>query len=164
MRSRRSVSFLLLNCNLSVLLSAPRALALRKVSSRLSASGLLQLPPKTSVLFWEILGNCCFYQRFVQNYSTLVAPLTDLLKKEVEWIWSTPQEQSFQKLKAALCQASTLAYPDVSRTFVVHLDASNVAMGATLSQEDASGKLCLLNCASRKFNSAERNYPPTSGK
>ena len=32
-------------------------------------------------------------------------------------------------------------------------------MGATLSQEDASGQLCLLNCASRKFNSAERNYP-----
>ena len=34
------------------------------------------------------LGICGFYQRFVQNYSTLVAPLTDLLKKEVEWIWS----------------------------------------------------------------------------
>ena len=32
-------------------------------------------------------------------------------------------------------------------------------MGATLSQEDASGQLFLLNCASRKFNSAERNYP-----
>ena len=71
----------------------------------------------------------------------------------------TPQEQSFQKLKAALCQASTLEYPDATRTFVVHLDASNVAMGATLSQEEASGQLCLLNCASRKFNSAERNYP-----
>ena len=70
-----------------------------------------------------------------------------------------PQEQSFQKLKAALCQASTLAYPDVSRTFVVHLDASNAAIGATLSQEDASGQQCLLNCASRKFDSAERNYP-----
>ena len=75
-----------------------------------------------------------------------------------------PQEQSFQKLKAALCQASTLAYTDVARTFVVHLDAINVAIGATLSQEDAPGQLCLLNCASRKFNSAERNYPPTSDK
>ena len=70
-----------------------------------------------------------------------------------------PQKQYFQKLKAALCQASTLTYPDVARTFVVHLDAINVAMGATLSQEDAPGQLCLLNCASHKFNSAERNYP-----
>ena len=68
-----------------------------------------------------------------------------------------PQEQSFQKLKTALCQASTLAYPDVSRTFVVHLDASNAAIGAMLYKEDASGQLCLLNCAFRKFNSAERN-------
>ena len=72
----------------------------------------------------------------------LVAPLTDLLENEVEWTWSTPQELSFQKLKAALCQASTLAYHDITRTFVVHLDASNVAMGATLSQEDG-----LANCA-----------------
>ena len=38
------------------------------------------------------------------------------------------QEQSFQKLKAALCQASTLAYHDLTRTFVVHLDASNVEL------------------------------------
>ena len=81
------------------------------------------------------------------------------MKKEVEWIWSTHQDQSFQKLKAALCQARTLSYPDVSRTFVVHLDASNVGMGATLSQEDGSGQMCLLNCASRNLNSAERNYP-----
>ena len=89
----------------------------------------------------------------------MTPPLTVLLNKEVEWIWSITQEQSFQKIKAALCQASTLAYPGVTLTFVVHLDASNVAMGATLSQEDASGQLRLLNCASRKFNSAERNYP-----
>ena len=119
-------------------------------------SGLLLLPPKTSAFF---LGICGFYQRFVQNYSTLVAPLTDLLEKEVEWTRSTLQEQSFQKLKAALCQASTWAYSDVSRTFVAYLDASNAAIGATLSQEDASGQLCLLNCAFRKFNSAERNHP-----
>ena len=86
-------------------------------------------------------------------------PLTDLLENEVEWTWSTTQEQSFQKLKVALCQASTLAYSDVSRTFVVHLDTSNVAMSVTLPQKDASGQQCLLNCASRKFDSAERNYP-----
>ena len=47
----------------------------------------------------------------------------------------------------------------MTRTFVVHLDASNVDLGATLSQEDASDQLCLWNCASRKLNSAERNYP-----
>ena len=47
----------------------------------------------------------------------------------------------------------------MSRTFVVQLDASNAAIAATLSQEDASGQQCLLNCASRKFDSAERIYP-----
>ena len=108
----------------------------------------------------SFLGICGFYQRFEQkNYSTLVAPVTDLFNKEVEWILNAQQEQSFQKLKAALCQASTLTYLDVCRTIVVQMDASHVDNGATLSQEDAAGQLCLLNSASHKFHSAEKNYP-----
>ena len=55
-----------------------------------------------------------------------MAPRNDLLNIEVEWIWNAQQEQSLQKLKSALRQASTLAYPDGSHTFVILLDASNV--------------------------------------
>jgi hypothetical protein len=48
-------------------------------------------PSPTSVNDVRIfLGMCGFYQRFVQNYSSLVAPLTDLLKKTVEWHWDPP--------------------------------------------------------------------------
>ena len=63
-----------------------------------------------------------------------MASVTDLFNKEVEWILNAQHEQSFQKLKSELCQASTLAYPDVCRTIVVQMDASNVAKGATLSR------------------------------
>ena len=88
-----------------------------------------------------------------------MAPLTDLLKLTTEWTWGPAQRSAFQQLKEGLCQTATLAYPDTKKPFIVHLDASNIAMGATLSQTDEQGQVRLLCCASRKFNSAEKNYP-----
>ena len=58
-----------------------------------------------------------------------------------------------------MCHTCRMVYPDTSRPFAVHLDASLVAIGATLSQEDKSGALRLVTCTSRKLNAAERNYP-----
>ena len=86
-------------------------------------------------------------------------PLMDRLKKRWNVFVVPLGNSSSKKLRAALCQVQTLTYLDVSRTFVVHSDANNVEMGATLSQADASNQLCLLNAASRKCHSAKKNYP-----
>ena len=107
----------------------------------------------------SFLGLCGFYQKFIKNYSHLVASLTDLLKKDAIWKWEQPQIDSFENLKKAMCRTCELAYPDTAKPFVVHLDASQVALGATLSQETPSGELRLITCISRKLNAAERNYP-----
>ncbi len=44
------------------------------------------------------------------------------------------QEDAFIKLKEALCKAPVLAYPDPDLPYVVDTDASNLAIGAVLSQ------------------------------
>jgi hypothetical protein len=62
-------------------------------------------------------------------------------------------------VKTHLAEAVSLAYPDFTKTFILHLDASKFALGATLSQEADDGKLRLINCTSRKFNVHELNYP-----
>ena len=46
----------------------------------------------------------------------------------------TAEESSFAALKAALLNSAELAFPDSSKPFTVHLDASATAIGATLSQ------------------------------
>ena len=56
-------------------------------------------------------------------------------------------------------ESTALAYPDLNKEFVLHVDASADALGSTLSQEDRVGQLRLITCTSRKFNPAERNYP-----
>ena len=62
-------------------------------------------------------------------------------------------------LKTGLAKSTELTYPDFAKPFILHMEASADAIGATLSQEDGAGTLKLLTCTSRKLNPAERNYP-----
>ena len=50
-------------------------------------------------------------------------------------------------------------YLDVGNLFHVYTDSSDVALGATLSQEYEKGEMRLLACMSKKLNAAECNYP-----
>ena len=42
---------------------------------------------------------------------------------------------------------------------ILHTYASDVGVGATLSQKEKGGELRLVACRSRKLSSAEKNYP-----
>lgn len=69
------------------------------------------------------LGLTGYYRRFVKNYSTLTAPLTDLLKKG-EFLWSEAATIAFEKLKKAMVEITVLRLPDFSIKFIVETDAS----------------------------------------
>ena len=43
-----------------------------------------------------------YYRRFIKGYSKMVAPLTNLLKKDQEWEWSSKCQEAFDKLKGAM--------------------------------------------------------------
>ena len=58
-----------------------------------------------------------------------------------------------------MAHSTTLAYPDQSRPFHVHTDAGDVAVGATLSQEDDNGEIRLVACMSKQLCAAVCNYP-----
>ncbi|MGV1089522.1 MAG: reverse transcriptase domain-containing protein, partial [Mycobacterium sp.] len=107
----------------------------------------------------SFIGLAGFYQRFVPNFANLAGPLTALFKKNVSFKWTHVEQTALDKLKAGLIAHTQLAYPDFSRQFVLHMDASKTAVGATLSQPDDNGDLRLVTCVSRKLNDAERNYP-----
>ena len=47
-------------------------------------------------------GLAGFYRRFVKNFSTIAAPLNELTKKSVEFVWGKSQEAAFQELKTCL--------------------------------------------------------------
>lgn len=53
-------------------------------------------------------GLASFYRRFVKDSSTLASPLTEVIKKSVEFHWGKAQEHVFNLLKDKLCTACTV--------------------------------------------------------
>lgn len=105
----------------------------------------------------SFLGLASYYRRFVQKFSDVVKPLTNLTKKDQPFIWTGECEEAFAAMKESLTTAPILAYPRLEVGFILDTDASNFALGAVLSQEQ-EGRERVIAYASRTLNKAEQNY------
>lgn len=106
----------------------------------------------------SFLGLCGYYRTFIENFSQIALPMTELLKETKEWKWDEPVEKSFRQLQQAMSEAPVLASPDPTRKFIVTTDASDFAIGAALSQQFDNGERPIA-FYSKKLSPAESNYP-----
>ncbi len=115
--------------------------------------------PDSRKALQRFLGFANFYRRFIRNFSQLAAPLTALTSPRTTFRWSDAAEAAFTKLKGCFVSAPILITPDTSRQFVVEVDASEVGVGAVLSQRSPSDdKMHPCAFLSHRLSSAERNY------
>ena len=126
----------------------------------------LRTPTNVSELK-SVLGFCNYYRVYLPSFSTLCAPLNELLKKGVPWEWTPARAQAYQALKDGLCQEgnglrrfSTAA--DVVTT--VYTDWSGVGVGAVLAQKGPDEVEHMVACISRSLNKHERNYSSYAGE
>ena len=106
----------------------------------------------------SFLGLCSYYRRFVHNFSTIAKPLHKLTEKGANFVWTDECQYAFETLKRSLVNAPILAYPSpTSGQFILDADASNVALGAVLSQIQ-NGEEKVIAYYSRCFSKPERHY------
>ncbi|GJS80358.1 putative reverse transcriptase domain-containing protein [Tanacetum coccineum] len=130
-----------------------------------SADGIIMDPSKVEAITkWprpttvtevrSFLGLAGYYRRFVEGFSRLALPLTQLMRKGEKFVWTDERQESFEELKRRLVSAPILTLPSGSGGFQIYSDASKKGLGCVLMQH---GKV--IAYASRQLKPYEVNYP-----
>lgn len=112
------------------------------------------IPPKTVMQVRSFLGLTGYYCRFIENFSRIAKPMTQLLKKEEKFVRTSQCQESFEELKRRLVSALILILPNQRKDFEVYCDASRQGLGWVLIQEGR-----VVAYASRQLRTHEDNYP-----
>ena len=126
---------------------------------------IVDLPaPRNPSEVRSFIGMATYYCRFLDHYSHVKRPLTELTKKEAVWTWGEAQEAAFKQIKRMLTSAPVLRNPDWSRPFILHTDWSKAGVGACLSQVAADGKEYAVAFTSRMNSRAESAFSSYEGE
>ncbi|MEM7070058.1 MAG: reverse transcriptase family protein [Pseudomonadota bacterium] len=108
----------------------------------------------------SFMGLASYYRRFIKNFAKIADPLHQTLRKNVTFNWGTDQETALNanRVKQLLTKAPVLRFPDFTRTFYLHTDASKLGIGAVLSQLDDDNLDHPTMFLSRTLRPAEKNY------
>ncbi|CAC5426199.1 Retrovirus-related Pol polyprotein from transposon 297 [Mytilus coruscus] len=101
--------------------------------------------PKNQKQIRSFLGLTNYYRKFIEGYSHITTPLNHLLGNDVPFEWSEKCQKAFDQLKKALCSAPILAYPNMSKPFILTTDASGTAIGYILGKKNGNA-----DCLSRR--------------
>jgi hypothetical protein len=92
-------------------------------------------PPTNVGEIRSFLGLAGYYRRFIEGFSKLDKPMTSLLEKNANFVWSNKCQANFEELKKRLTTAPVLVLPDLSKKFSIYCDASHLGLGCVLIQE-----------------------------
>src|SRR6266498_3459338 len=81
------------------------------------------------------LGMIGFFRNHIQGFSTIAGPMTNLLAKEVLYVWGSEQQQAFERLKQIISTVPILMHLNFNQQFILYTDASKEGLGAILAQE-----------------------------
>lgn len=118
-------------------------------------------PPQSVKALQRFLGLTNYYRRFVESYSHISKPLTDLTKKDTPYKWTTNHQKAFDRLRKAITTAPILRHPDPKKQYLMDTDASDVAVGAVLMQKNTDTEESPpypVAYFSRKLSPSQRNY------
>ena len=113
-------------------------------------------PPKTRKQLRSFIGMVNYYRDMWPKRSHYLAPLSTLTSKNVKWEWTDVHQEAFENMKKLIAKETLLTYPDFNKPFEIHTDASDVQLGACISQD---GKPVAFY--SRKLNPAQTRYTVT---
>jgi hypothetical protein len=102
----------------------------------------------------SFLGFAGYYRRFIERFSKISKPMTELLEKDKKFEWTSACEASFEELRKRLTTALILVMPDMQKSFSIYCDALGQGLGCVLIKDGH-----MVAYASRQLRKHEVNYP-----
>jgi hypothetical protein len=110
--------------------------------------------PRSIFLVRSFHGLASFYQMFIINFSENGAQMMDIVKKRHKsFKWTEEVEKSINILKEKITEQPILVLPNFRKTFQARCDASGVAIGSVLSQDNRH-----VTYFSENMNDTKRKY------
>ena len=104
----------------------------------------------------SFIGLVNYYRDMWKRRSEILAPLTALTSSRTKWKWTDIHQHAFDRMKRTVSRETLLAYPDFTKPFEVHTDASDYQLGSVISQNGRP-----VAFYSRKLNPAQTRYTTT---
>ena len=102
---------------------------------------IVEMPtPEDKKSVQRFIGMVNYLHSFCPALSDEIQPLQNLLKPDVQFLWSRIHEESFQKAKSLIASAPCLSYFDDSKPIVLQVDASETGLGGVMMQPTDQGK------------------------
>jgi hypothetical protein len=121
--------------------------------------GIMDLErPRTTTEARALIGSVQYYRDMWRRRSHILSPLTEVSSgpKNKKIIWNDKLESAFLELKRMVSKETLLNYPDWSKPFDIHTDASDKQLGAVISQNKKP-----IAFFSRRLSKAQQNYTTT---
>lgn len=94
----------------------------------------------------------------IPQYANIAAPLVALTQKKSTWKWGKEENNAFNQLKTALSSERIMAPPDLHRPYRLYTDASDLAVGAILTQIDDNGVERPIHYVSKALSGPQRKW------
>ena len=110
-------------------------------------------PPTNAQELQSFLGMVNYLSRYTPDLATTTAPLRDLTKKYIIFVWGPEHQKAFDNVNKTITAASTLACFNTNKPVTIQTDASKRRVGATILQHGRP-----VAYASKSLTETESNY------
>ncbi|KAJ8023013.1 hypothetical protein HOLleu_38070 [Holothuria leucospilota] len=83
----------------------------------------------------HLLGTVNYLAKFLPNLSSMIGPIRQLLKQDVQFYWEFEQETAFKQIQYTLSQTPVLTYFNVTKPVTIPCDASKSGLGGAVMQD-----------------------------